>query len=450
VKRNQSRSLSNTSVKLVLASTLLIAVATMIRAQDAGVATQAEVTLARNEMRFRAPERFAGMRLEVFNQSGVKIFDGEKNEKVMTWPMQDGEGMPLASGLYAYTLTLKSSDGDAAPDQRGYLIVDWAKDRSTQGDRFWVTSRHALGGDAQSGDITVTGDSETTVGGLLTKTERTGRDGLPQSGERGMSPSRKTKDLITPFADGTGTAGKIAKWISSTELGDSVISETGPGFVGIGTETPTSKLSVSGSIDAAADYRINGVRVLGLANPGGSLFVGPATGLNNTTGSFLTAVGSSAGVNNTTGNLNTFLGYGSGSANTTGGLNTYIGANAGDSNPKGSENTFLGFNSDVGSPIIAPITGLSNATAIGARSQVTRSNSLVLGSIAGLNGAGATVNVGIGVSSPNSRLDVRGGNIYLGTGGQGIILKSASGLVCRLLTIDNTGTVITTSIECPK
>ena len=267
MKRNQSRSLSNTSVKLVLASTLLIAVATMIRAQDAGVATQAEVTLARNEMRFRAPERFAGMRLEVFNQSGVKIFDGEKNEKVMTWPMQDGEGMPLASGLYAYTLTLKSSDGDAAPDQRGYLIVDWAKDRSTQGDRFWVTSRHTLGGDAQSGDITVTGDSETTVGGLLTKTERTGRDGLPQSGERGMSPSRKTKDLITPFADGTGTAGKIAKWISSTELGDSVISETGPGFVGIGTATPTSKLSVSGSIDAATDYRINGVRCLALLIP---------------------------------------------------------------------------------------------------------------------------------------------------------------------------------------
>ena len=155
-------------------------------------------------------------------------------------------------------------------------------------------------------------------------------------------------------------------------------------------------------------------------------------------------------MNNTTGNLNTFLGYGSGSANTTGGLNTYVGANAGDSNPKGSENTFLGFNSDVGSPIIAPITGLSNATAIGARSQVTRSNSLVLGSIAGLNGAGATVNVGIGVSSPNSRLDVRGGNIYLGTGGQGIILKSPSGLVCRLLTIDNIGTVITTSLECPK
>lgn len=178
------------------------------------------------------------------------------------------------------------------------------------------------------------------------------------------------------------------------------------------------------------------------------MFVGPAAGFNNTTGSFLTAVGSSAGVNNTTGNLNTFLGYGSGSANTEGGLNTYIGANAGDGNIKGNENTFVGFNSDVGEVTLSGRNGVFNATAIGARAVVSQSNSLVLGSIAGINGAAATVNVGIGTNFPRARLDVRSGNIYIGSPGQGIILRSPNGSVCRLLTVNNSGSLTTSFADC--
>lgn len=52
---------------------------------------------------------------------------------------------------------------------------------------------------------------------------------------------------------------------------------------------------------------------------------------------------------------------------------------------------------------------LSNATAVGARAIVTRSNSLILGSINGINGATADTNVGIGTTAPNARLSVFGG-----------------------------------------
>jgi hypothetical protein len=447
--------LSNTStanLSFALLALLLFGIAPGIQAQtergNTRAATLAEVVISRNEMRFRAPEPATAMRLEVLNQSGESVFDsGEKNDKTLLWSMQDGEGTPLASGLYAYTLTLKTADGAAPHTQRGYLIVDWEVDRATRGDRFWVTSHSTVAADAQAGEVIVAGDESATVVGLRTNNRR-GAVGSQDA----MTPSQYSKSAKKGIPEapvliaGTGTQGQIAKWISDTDLGDSVITEAG-GLIGIGTTTPTSALTVTGSIDAGIDYRISNRRVLSDSLPGG-LFVGTAAGFNNTTGSFLTAVGPGAGVNNTTGNLNTFLGYGSGSGTTIGGLNTFLGANAGDNNSKGNENTFVGFNTRIGPGFTTGSGVITNATAIGSRALVSQSNSLVLGSVAGMNGAAATVNVGIGTSVPRSRLDVRSGNIYIGSPGQGLILRSPNTSVCGLLTINNFGVLVNTPITC--
>jgi hypothetical protein len=48
---------------------------------------------------------------------------------------------------------------------------------------------------------------------------------------------------------GSGTVDRIAKWVANREIGDSGIVETG-GNVGIGTDTPGSKLTVAGRIEA--------------------------------------------------------------------------------------------------------------------------------------------------------------------------------------------------------
>src|SRR5438445_577661 len=42
-----------------------------------------------------------------------------------------------------------------------------------------------------------------------------------------------------------------------------------------------------------------------------------------------------------------------------------------------------------------------------------------------------TGKVGIGTTTPKAKLDVTGGNILVGSPGQGIILKSPNGLTCR-------------------
>jgi hypothetical protein len=81
--------------------------------------------------------------------------------------------------------------------------------------------------------------------------------------------------------------------------------------------------------------------------------------------------------------------------------NSFFGNNAGLSNTTEENNTFLGALSD-------GAAGITNATAIGFRAKVTQSNSLVLGSINGLNFATADTKVGIGTTAPAANLHVTG------------------------------------------
>jgi hypothetical protein len=60
----------------------------------------------------------------------------------------------------------------------------------------------------------------------------------------------------------------------------------------------------------------------------------------------------------------------------------------------------------VGASATASAGGLTNATAIGAQAFVGASNSIVLGSISGLGTATASVNVGIGTTTPISTLEL--------------------------------------------
>jgi trimeric autotransporter adhesin len=136
------------------------------------------------------------------------------------------------------------------------------------------------------------------------------------------------------------------------------------------------------------------------------------------------AFGYNSLINNTFGFGNTAVGVFSLGQNITGGRNTGIGRASLGSNTSGIHNTGLGFQTDV------LANNLNNATAIGAYAAVGANNSIVLGSIAGINFATSNVNVGIGTTTPLERFHVVG-NIRMVDGNEA---------VGKVLTSDANGT----------
>jgi hypothetical protein len=130
--------------------------------------------------------------------------------------------------------------------------------------------------------------------------------------------------------------------------------------VGIGTQTPSALLDVSGDINFSGHLKFDGNRCF--ATPlTSNLFVGAGAGTNNTTGlensffgymaghanmdqSHNTFIGTMAGFSNTAGH-NTFLGCNAGKTNTVGAANVFVGKDAGFSNLDQAHNTFVGFGS---------------------------------------------------------------------------------------------------------
>ncbi|MHB8216260.1 MAG: kelch repeat-containing protein [Candidatus Sulfotelmatobacter sp.] len=138
---------------------------------------------------------------------------------------------------------------------------------------------------------------------------------------------------------------------------------------------------------------------------------------SNTTGNGNTSTGGTALFNNTTGNYNTGAGADSLVSNTTGSFNTAVGVESGVTGDglgiTGQGDTFLGVYTALGSG------AFNNATAVGAYAEAGASNSLVLGSIAGVNNCTASnscasTNVGIGTIAPAYTLDVHGTGNFTG------------------------------------
>jgi hypothetical protein len=133
-------------------------------------------------------------------------------------------------------------------------------------------------------------------------------------------------------------------------------------------------------------------------------FFGYLAGGIFTTGSLNVAFGVQSAYVLTTGLENSFFGGGSGVNTSTGSHNTYIGSGAGVGLTTEDNNTMLGYKATGAATV-------TNATAIGNLALVEQSDSLVLGSINGKNGATVSTKVGIGTTTPAETLHVSGGKV---------------------------------------
>ncbi len=142
-----------------------------------------------------------------------------------------------------------------------------------------------------------------------------------------------------------------------------------------------------------------GTRALGYSNGSYNIALGDSALFTNNANDNV-ALGAFSQRTNNTGTQNVTTGNYTLANNITGSKNTAIGHNAFSAIQSGSSNTALGYSANAGSAVI------TNATAIGANAFVGQNNSMVLGSINGVNGATADTKVGIATTLPDSTFSI--------------------------------------------
>lgn len=220
-----------------------------------GAAQDMTIIIQQQQVRFIAQKAGEEMRLQVFDQSGELVFDsGTVAATEVTWPLQAANGEMLKSGLYAYTLSMQEASSAEARLRRGHFIVDRAKDRDGR-DKLWVTSQNESG---VGTELTVAKDEAATVAGAAIsnseertigqRTEIADRDAAGRAVEvkaQSQAKPEKGTGKEAAAAVAAGTVGQIAKFTSTTEVGNSVMVEQNTN-IGIGVTAPKHRLSIAG------------------------------------------------------------------------------------------------------------------------------------------------------------------------------------------------------------
>lgn len=186
---------------------------------------------------------------------------------------------------------------------------------------------------------------------------------------------------------------------------------TGDGNVGVGTRTLVNNQigSYNVAVGDSAMWFNNGDGNIALGkltlaanNSGGNYntVLGHLAMRSNSSGDHNVAIGDSALYGSSSGSNNIAIGHYAMSSNSSGNKNVAVGDSALYNNSSGSNHVMLGYRA------IPTSTNLVNSTAIGSNAQVGASNSMVLGSIDGVNGATADTKVGIGTTTPDSLFTV--------------------------------------------
>ena len=218
------------------------------------------------------------------------------------------------------------------------------------------------------------------------------------------------------------------------------------GRVGIGTDSPTSTLHVTGNIQIGR-YLTNradsqtpaGTNMVGVnaGNTGAtnSNFFGPGAGFTATGASNSNFIGNSAGSFGYTASNSNFIGNAAGSNANNASYSNFIGYQAGSSAVNGKNSIFIGYNAGYldsvnnttnggSSILIGDYTNAiySNSISIGRGTANSTSGQLNLGNVIFANGIGTgtssssvaitTAKVGIGTNTPAYTLDVNGSGSF--------------------------------------
>ncbi|MGA2860056.1 MAG: tail fiber domain-containing protein [Candidatus Sulfotelmatobacter sp.] len=365
---------------------------------------------------------------------GYNAVVSESNALVLGGTGANAVSVGIGTAKPAYTLDVQGSGNFTG-------LVKFASGQTFPGTGTitGVTAGTDLTGGGSSGKVTLNVDTTKVVTGVTAGTDLTGGGTggvLTLNLDTTKVPQLATANIFTGnqtvngnlSATGTVTGGSFGIGSNLFAFGTYSAANTFLGFAG-NTTTTGANNTASGWHALPANTKGNfntadGTLALYDNTSGGSNTATGYGALNaNNSGSSNTASGAWA-LSSNTGGDNTASGQQALYFNTTGNYNTANGMTALFSNTTGNYNTALGFGADVGA------NNLTNATAIGAFALVAQSNSLVLGSIYGVNNCSsvngcASTSVGIGTTAPISALDVDSGSIHIGTIGSSFAAQGA-------------------------
>ncbi|HEY8188052.1 MAG TPA: hypothetical protein VIF64_18425 [Pyrinomonadaceae bacterium] len=362
--------------------------------EDNSHADTAPVTATATAARVRlaAPNAVAQLRLEVYTAAGQKIFDTEqRGGNVLDWMLQDGGGERLIPGSYLCVVTVKSLSGKLSRRIGSALVQEKEVElQLVDATQLTALQQQAVGRIEENGALIIlkTGESQAT-----TVLANDGKEGQIIRGQGALS-----------FRMGDFFSGNDREQMRLTEDGQ----------LGIGTDNPQATLDVKGTVRASkgvefADGTVQTTGLSGRKDKDGNLVPNVAgTGTTNqvakwtdTAGtlgdSTITEVGGRVGIGVTNPTYKLVVGSDIGPGLTTSDLTISRGVGQSVSifaGASGSNGMNFGWDEAnkrafVNAPVQTPITFIHGG--VSERMRIAPSG-----------------NVGIGVSSPNSKLDVAG------------------------------------------
>lgn len=299
--------------QISLASMLLCIMLSTVAAQESSTGAKATPTITVNStadrIRVTAPSSIVQLRLEVYAASGEKVFDQElRGANVFDWHLQNGQAQRLPAGDYVCVVTAKSISGKLT-QKIGAVTLAENSASVRHAETLSAGQAQAIGPVEENSAWTMAeGDNPTTTviasngsegqmirgrgaltfrignffSGIDTEQMRLTEDGrlgigtsTPQAtldvagtiraqrflvvtpnltgGDKTAAGVQATDapDSVQPLIAGSGTQNQIAKWIDGAgTLGDSGITETNTGRVGVGITSPLSKFHISSPFDA--------------------------------------------------------------------------------------------------------------------------------------------------------------------------------------------------------
>jgi len=241
-------------------------------------------------VRFSAPGNITGMRVEIYAATGEEVFDSGKQEgNVLDWRWPDAKAPALSAGSFLCVVTVQSLSGKTSRKLASVSVDNQQVTlQPVEAAQLNPAQTQALGSTETDTPLTIIGADQTIAATVIA---HNGNDGqinrtrgaltfrvgdffrgtdteqvrLTEAGDLGLGtsqprakldvagtiraervliakPANSTKrtdgaqassstDSAQPLASGTGTQGRIAKWLdNSGTLGDSVAIDTGNGL----------------------------------------------------------------------------------------------------------------------------------------------------------------------------------------------------------------------------